>query len=194
MEKKLFWPTLSLLMIWIAITGLIYPLLMTFIGQTFFPHSANGSLIIDHGKTKGSELIGQSFNAPHYFWGRPSATTPSPYLATASSGSNLSITNPEFLKTIQSRIDVLKKADPENKTKIPIDLITASGSGLDPHISYAGAIYQIPRVAKARNMPQDSLAKIVDKYLEGSEWYIFGEPRVNVLLLNRDLDSLPKGR
>jgi K+-transporting ATPase ATPase C chain len=171
------------------ITGLVYPAIVTGIAQIAFPHQANGSLIVKDGKTMGSALIGQPFDDPKYFWGRPSATSPFGYNAGASSGSNLSPTNPNLVKAVQERVDALRAADPENKAPVPVDLVTASGSGLDPHISPAAAIYQVPRVARARKMEPAALQQLVERHTEGRWLGILGEPRVNVLALNLALDK-----
>jgi K+-transporting ATPase ATPase C chain len=188
-------PALVSLLLLTLITGVIYPLVVTGIAQVVFPSQANGSLIIKDGKAIGSELIGQSFDAPKYFWGRLSATGTFPYNAfnaenlTASSGSNYGPLNPALIQMVQARIDALKAADPANTAPIPVDLVTASGSGLDPHISVAAALYQISRVAKARGMSQDAVRALVDTYTEGRQFGFLGEPRVNVLELNLALDA-----
>jgi K+-transporting ATPase ATPase C chain len=188
-------PAFVSLLLLTLITGVIYPLVVTGIAQVAFPSQANGSLIIKDGKAIGSELIGQSFDAPKYFWGRLSATGTFPYNAfnaenlTASSGSNYGPLNPALIQMVQARIDALKAADPANTAPIPVDLVTASGSGLDPHISVAAALYQISRVAKARGMSQDAVRALVDTYTEGRQFGFLGEPRVNVLELNLALDA-----
>jgi K+-transporting ATPase ATPase C chain len=170
----------------------IYPAVVTALAQLLFPHQANGSLITDAtGKKTGSSLIGQPFSSPGHFWGRPSATGPFPYNAGASSGSNLGPTNPALMDAVKARIEALKAADPDNKAPVPVDLITASGSGLDPHISPAAADYQINRVAKARNMQPEKLRTLVDANTESRQWGFLGEPRVNVLTLNLALDATP---
>jgi len=179
-----------MLLLLTVLTGVVYSLVVTGIAQLVFPHQANGSLIMKDGKPIGSELIGQPFDDPKYFWGRPSATGPFPYNAGASSGSNLGPTNPDLLKAVADRADVLKKTDPENTRPVPVDLVTASGSGLDPHITPAAAFYQVSRVAKARGMPEERLRQLVTDSTEGRQIGIFGEPRVNVLQLNLALDSL----
>jgi K+-transporting ATPase ATPase C chain len=176
------------------LTGILYPLTMTGIAQVVFPYQANGSLITRDGQVVGSELIGQWFNDPAYFWGRPSATSPYPYNASASSGSNLGPSNPALNQAVQERIDVLHEADPNNHALIPVDLVTASASGLDPHISPAAAKYQIGRVARARGLDIELVTKLVDQYTEGRTFGILGEPRVKFLELNLALDALEQGR
>jgi K+-transporting ATPase ATPase C chain len=172
------------------VTGVIYPLIVTGITQVAFHHQANGSLIESKdGKYLGSELIGQPFDDPGYFWGRPSATTPFPYNATASSGSNYGPLNPALLDGIQKRIHALKAADPDNTQPVPVDLVTYSASGLDPHISIAAALYQVPRVARQRGISQAQILKLIDRFTQGRQLGILGEPRVNVLLLNQALDQ-----
>ncbi len=189
-------PAFLMLLILTVITGVIYPLAVTGIAQVAFPHQANGSLIVINGKTYGSELIGQQFSDPKYFWGRLSATGDFPYNAfnaqtlTGSSGSNYGPLNPALTKAVQARIDALKAADPGNTAPIPVDLVTASGSGLDPHISVAAALYQVHRVAAARGLDEAQVKSLVEKYTEGRQFGILGEPRVNVLLLNLALDGL----
>jgi potassium-transporting ATPase KdpC subunit len=190
-------PAFLMLLIFTVITGVIYPLVVTGIAQVAFPHQANGSLIVTkNGKTYGSELIGQQFDAPKYFWGRLSATGDFPYNAfnaetlTGSSGSNYGPLNPALMKMVQGRIDALKAADPGNSLPIPVDLVTASGSGLDPHISVAAALYQVHRVAQARDLSDEALKNLVDQYTQGRQFGFLGEPRVNVLELNLALDGL----
>jgi K+-transporting ATPase ATPase C chain len=182
--------SLILLGIMILFTGIIYPLLVTLIAQVVFTHQANGSLIESEGKCFGSELIGQQFDQAGYFWGRPSATLPSPYNGAASSGSNYGPSNEELLINIQKRIEALKKSDPGNTMSIPVDLVTCSASGLDPHISLAAAVYQIPRVARVRHMSEGILQEMVNSNMEGRQFGILGEPRVNVLRLNLALDEI----
>ncbi|MDN5942255.1 MAG: potassium-transporting ATPase subunit KdpC, partial [Nitrospira sp.] len=177
-------PALVALAALTLIVGLLYPLAVTGIAQVLFPRQANGSLIMKDGKPVGSSLIGQPFDAPKYFWGRPSATSPFPYNASASGGSNLGPTNPALITAVQARIDALKTADPDNPLPLPVDLVTASGSGLDPHISPASAAYQIRRVARARGMEEVTVRQIVSQHTEGRQLGILGEPRVNVLTLN----------
>jgi K+-transporting ATPase KdpC subunit len=165
----------------------IYPLVVTGIAQVVFPHQANGSLIVVDGKAYGSELIGQQFDDPRYFWGRPSAAG---YNAAASSGSNYGPANPALMEMVQVRIDALEAADPENTLPIPVDLVTASASGLDPHISVAAALYQVSRVAAVRGLSEAEVRALVEEYTEGRQFGFLGEPRVNVLLLNMALDEL----
>ncbi len=189
-------PALVIFVAFTLITGVIYPLLVTGIAQLAFPAQANGSLIIKKGKAMGSELIGQSFDDPKYFWGRLSDTGDFPYNAfnaqtlTGSSGSNYGPLNPALTKAAQDRIDALKAADPGNSAPIPVDLVTASGSGLDPNISIAAALYQVSRVAKMRGMSEEAVRKLVNQYTSGRQFGIFGEPRVNVLELNLALDGI----
>ena len=179
------------LAIFTVVTGIIYPLVVTGIAQIAFHHQANGSLIkSEDGKYLGSELIGQPFDEAGYFWGRPSATTPFPYNAASSSGSNYGPLNPALLHGIQKRIDALKAADPENTESIPVDLVTYSASGLDPHISIAAAVYQVPRVARERGLSETQVLALVNRFTQGRQLGILGEPRVNVLLLNRALDQI----
>src|SRR5262245_44873828 len=190
-------PAFFMLLILTVITGVIYPLVVTGIAQVVFPHQANGSLIVTAGgETYGSELISQQFDDPKYFWGRLSATGDFAYNAfnaetlTGSSGSNYGPLNPALMKMVQDRIDALKAADPNNTLPIPVDLVTASGSGLDPNISVAAALYQIHRVAAARGLSEAQVKSLVDKYSEGRQLGFLGEPRVNVLELNLALDGL----
>ena len=171
------------------LTGIAYPLLVTGISQGLMPGQANGSLIVKDGKPTGSELIGQSFSDPKYFWSRPSATGPMPNNATASSGSNLGPTNPALMDGIKARVQALTDADPGNQKPVPVDLVTASASGLDPHISPAAVEYQLARVARVRNISPDVLHKLVAEHTEGRQFGILGEPRVNVLELNLALDE-----
>ena len=177
------------LLLFTLLTGIVYPLLVTGIAQAVFPDKANGSIITKNGKAAGSELIGQQFDDKKYFWGRLSATTLYPYNGGSSSGSNLGPNNPDLVKAVQARIDALHAADPGNDAKIPVDLVTASGSGLDPHISLAAAEYQIHRVAKARGLEDAKVRDIVARNTSGRWIGVIGEPVVNVLELNLALDE-----
>jgi K+-transporting ATPase ATPase C chain len=184
-------PAIILFVLLSVLTGVIYPAVVTGLAQLLFPYQANGSLMTDSGgKTIGSSLIGQPFSSPGHFWGRPSATGPFPNNASASSGSNLGPTNPALINAVKTRIEALKAADPDNKTPIPVDLITASASGLDPHISPAAADYQLNRVAKVRNIDPAKLRELVQTHTEARQWGLLGEPRVNVLTLNQALDAI----
>jgi K+-transporting ATPase ATPase C chain len=182
-------PALTSLILFTLITGVAYPLVVTGIAQVIFPSQANGSLIVKDGKVVGSALIGQVFDEPKYFWGRPSATSPFGYNAGSSSGSNLSPTNPALIKAVQDRVDALRAADPGNKAPVPVDLVTASGSGLDPHISPAAALYQVSRVARERKLAPDAVRALVERNTDGRFLGLLGEPRVNVLTLNLALDG-----
>jgi K+-transporting ATPase ATPase C chain len=172
-----------------VITGIVYPLIVTGLAQLLFPGKAGGSLIMKDGKVRGSELIGQPFSGPGYFWGRPSATVPFAYNAAASAGSNYGPLNPALLDVVRHRMIELKAADPQNTRPVPVDLVTASGSGLDPHISVAAAMYQVSRVARHRHTSQESIVTLVDGCTEGRQLGFLGEPRVNVLKLNLALDE-----
>jgi K+-transporting ATPase KdpC subunit len=180
------------LLIFTILTGLVYPLVVTGIAQLVFPRQANGSLILNNGQVAGSSLIGQPFDDPKYFWGRLSATGPYPYNAASSFGSNLGPTNPALLDEVKARIAALKAADPGNTQPIPVDLVTSSGSGLDPDISVAAALYQLPRVARVRGLSESAVRALVDKYTQGRQLGFLGEPRVNFLELNLALDVLKK--
>ncbi|MBE1160299.1 potassium-transporting ATPase subunit KdpC [Dyella acidiphila] len=180
----------TMLLVLTVITGLVYPLVATGVAQVLFPHQANGSLIMHGDKPVGSELIGQSFDDPKYFWGRPSATSPQPYNGTASNGSNQGPTNPALHDAAKQRIDALRTADPGNNAPVPADLVTASGSGLDPEISPAAAQYQIARVARVRKLGVEQVQQLVAQYTQGRQLGLLGEPRVNVLQLNLALDQL----
>jgi K+-transporting ATPase ATPase C chain len=179
-----------LLVVLTLIVGVIYPLAVTGVGQLLFPHQANGSLIVQEGQVVGSELIGQPFDDPRYFWGRPSATQPFPYNAAASVGSNDGPLSPVLLERVQARVAALRAADPGNDQPIPVDLVTASGSGLDPHISVAAALYQVPRVARARGLAESEVRALVEACTEGRQLGLLGEPGVNVLELNLALDGV----
>ena len=183
-------PALMMLLTLTLLTGVIYPLAVTGLAQLFLPSLADGSLIIRDGKVIGSELIGQQFDDPKYFWGRPSATSPFPYNAAASSGSNLGPTNPAFIDAVKGRVSALRAADPANDTPIPVDLVTASGSGLDPHVSPAAAEYQLKRVARARGLGENTLRDLVARHTEGRQLGVLGERRINILKLNVALDDL----
>ena len=181
-------PAVTLFIVLSVVTGLIYPLVVTRVAQTAFPHQANGSLITQGGKVVGSELIGQSFTTPGYFWGRLSATGPMAYNAAASGGSNLGPTNPALVDAVKARIEELRAADPGNTRPVPVDLVTASASGLDPHISPAAAEFQAGRVAQARGLPLSQVQALVQQNTEGPFLGLMGESRVNVLALNLALD------
>jgi K+-transporting ATPase ATPase C chain len=188
--KTLLRPAVSLFILLTAVTGVVYPLAVTGLAKVAFPEAADGSLIVKDGKPVGSSLIGQNFSDPKYFWGRPSATSPQPYNASASSGSNQGPLNPALVDAVKGRIDALKAANPDNKLPIPADLVNASASGLDPHISPEAAAYQVARVASQRHLPPADIKALVSQHTEGRQWGVFGEPRVNVLQLNIALDSL----
>ena len=184
-------PAAVMLLLLTLITGVIYPLVVTAIAQVIFSDQANGSLLKNkQGEAIGSSLIGQTFSQPQYFWSRPSATSPYSYNASASSGSNLGPTNPALTDAINARIVALKEVDPDNKAPVPVDLITASASGLDPHISLAAADYQVKRIAKIRKLDEHKVRELVAANSQDRQWAIFGEPRVNVLSLNLALDQL----
>jgi potassium-transporting ATPase KdpC subunit len=185
-------PAVRMLVVLSILCGIVYPYLVTGIAQLAFPGAANGSLIMDKGKAVGSSLVGQPFDDPQHFWSRPSATSPQPYNAAASSGSNQGPRNPALADAVIGRIKVLRDADPDNKAPVPVDLVTASGSGLDPDISVAAADYQINRVAKARGISEDKVRALVAENKNGRTFGILGEPRVNVLKLNLSLDRAPK--
>src|SRR5438876_12051147 len=185
-------PSLRMLIVMSVVTGVVYPLVVTGIAQVAFPAAANGSLISVNGKAMGSSLIGQPFDDPNYFWSRPSATSPQPYNAMASSGSNQGPLNPALADAVTGRIKALRDADPVNRAPVPVDLVTASGSGLDPDISVAAAEYQAHRVAKARGMTEDKVHALVADNTTGRTFSVLGEPRVNVLKLNLALDRVPK--
>jgi potassium-transporting ATPase KdpC subunit len=188
--KTLLRPAVGLFVLLTAITGIVYPLAVTGLAKVAFPEAADGSLIVKDGKAVGSRLIGQNFTDPKYFWGRPSATGPMPYNASASSGSNQGPLNPALVDAVKGRIDALKAADPDNQLPIPADLVNASASGLDPHISPEATAYQVTRVASQRQLAVADVKALVSQHTEGRQWGVFGEPRVNVLQLNIALDSL----
>jgi potassium-transporting ATPase KdpC subunit len=181
-------PAIVSLALFTAITGVVYPVVVTAIAHLVFAHQAAGSLVVEGGKTVGSTLIGQPFDDPKYFWGRPSATSPFGYNAAASSGSNLSPTSADLVKTVQGRVDALRAADPGNAAPVPVDLVTASSSGLDPDISPAAALYQVHRVARSRKLDDAAVRDLVARYTAPRQLGFLGEPRVNVLRLNLALD------
>jgi len=194
--RSMLRPALVLLLLLTMLTGLVYPLTVTALAQWLFPYQANGSLVVQDGQIVGSALIGQPFDAPQYFWGRPSATLPSPYnpfdggTLTGSAGSNLGPLSKELMERVQARVRALRAADPGNRAAIPADLVTASASGLDPDISVAAALYQVPRVARARGMDEATLREFVLRHTSGRQFGVLGEPRVNVLKLNLALDMV----
>ena len=187
-----FLPAVRMLVVLSILTGVIYPYLVTGLAQLAFPGAANGSLIVEKDKAVGSSLVGQPFDDPKYFWSRPSATSPQPYNAAASSGSNQGPRNPALADAVTGRIKALRDADPDNKAPVPVDLVTASGSGLDPDISIAAAEYQVRRVAKARGMAEDKVRALVADNTTGRTFGILGDPRVNVLKVNLALDRAAK--
>lgn len=187
--KDHFRPALLLFVLLTVLTGIVYPLLITLIAQTVFAHQANGSIVMRDGKPVGSEMIGQPFDDPRYFWSRPSPTGPVPYNAAASTGSNLGPTNPAHLDAVKGRVEAIRAAHPNQSGPVPADLVTTSGSGLDPHISPAAAEYQVSRVAQARGISTDQVRQIVASHTEGRTLSLLGEPRVNVLALNLALDA-----
>jgi K+-transporting ATPase ATPase C chain len=178
------------LIVFTLLTGLVYPLVLTGFAQILFPNEANGSLLRQKAKVVGSRLIGQAFTSPAYFWSRPSATTPYPYNGEASAGSNFGPTNLKFLAQVKERINRLKQENPQMNTLIPVDLVTASGSGLDPEISPYAAFYQVARIAKARNLSEEVLKGLIQQQLKDRSFKLLGEPRINVLELNLALDHL----
>ena len=186
--RRHLYPAVMLTLSLTILTGVFYPLALTGIAQVLFPRQANGSLIIEGGRLAGSHLIGQPFDDPKYFWGRPSATSPFPYNAASSGGSNLAPTSQALIDAAKARQAALQAIDPGNQAPIPVDLVTASGSGLDPHISLAAALYQAPRVARVRKIPEETVRQLIQRHAEGRQFGILGEPRVNVLELNLDLD------
>lgn len=190
MMKHQLRPALMMLLVLTVLTGVMYPLAVTGLAHLLFPTQANGSLMTRDGKVIGSELIGQYFDEPQYFWGRPSATAPYPYNAAASSGSNLGPTNPVLIEAVKTRVAALRAADPGNEAPVPVDLVTTSGSGLDPHISPAAALYQAHRVARVRGVQESQVKDLVALHTEERQFGLLGEPRVNVLKLNLALDAL----
>src|SRR5579863_8745103 len=188
--RSLIRPALVLFLILTVITGVVYPLVVTGIAQVVFPKEAAGSLITKDGRIVGSRLIGQSFSGPKYFWSRPSATTPQPYNGLASGGSNLGPLNPALTDAVKTRIAALQAADPTNHASIPVDLVTASASGLDPDISLAAAYYQADRIARLRHLSPDRVRALIAVHAKGKALGVIGEPRVNVLELNLALDTV----
>ncbi len=188
--KPFIRPAVLLLLLLTLLTGVLYPMAVTGLAQLLFPDQANGSLIKQGAHVMGSALVGQPFDDPRYFWGRPSATSLFPYNAAASTGSNLGPSNPELKKAVRERIAALHAADPDNRQPIPVDLVTASGSGLDPHISPAAALWQVPRVAKARGVDEKVVRELVLAHVRARDFGILGEPVVTVLELNMALETL----
>ncbi len=188
--KSILRPALVIFFVLTLLTGIAYPLVVTGVAQALFPAQAGGSLILRDGKPVGSALIGQNFSDPGHFWGRPSATSPMAYNAAASSGSNQGPLNPALTDAVKGRVEALRAADPGNTAPVPVDLVTASASGLDPHISPAAARYQITRVARARRLPVEQIEALVNQQVKGPFWGLLGESRVNVLRLNLALDAL----
>ncbi|MDD5585556.1 MAG: potassium-transporting ATPase subunit KdpC [Alphaproteobacteria bacterium] len=187
--RHVFRPALTLFVLMSLLLGAAYPAVVTLAAQVLFPVQSKGSLIEKDGKVLGSRLIGQAFSDPEFFWGRPSATSPFAYNAAASAGSNLGPANPILADNVEKRIEAFKQADPENKLPVPADLVTSSGSGLDPHISPAAAAYQAARIAGARKIGEDKVRELIARYTEGRTFGLLGEERVNVLLLNLALDG-----
>lgn len=188
--SKILLPSLLMLLVLSVLTGLVYPLVVTGIAALCCERQAQGSLIRQDDRLLGSSLIGQPFDDPKYFWPRPSATTPQPYNGASSAGSNLGPTNPAQLDAVRTQLAALQQADPDNRSPVPVDLVTASASGLDPHISPAAAEYQLLRVARARGIDPQRLRDLVAAHTQARQWSVFGEPRVNVLELNLALDTL----
>jgi len=187
--KNLLRPAISLFVLLTIVTGVVYPAIVTAITGIAFPDQASGSLVRRDGQVVGSILIGQTFTDPKHFWARPSATSPMPTNAANSGGSNQGPLNPALIDAVKGRVEALRKADPGNAAPIPVDLVTASASGLDPHISVAAAEYQVARVARARGLAPDAVRAAVSRHTEGRQLGFLGEPRVNVLALNLDLDG-----
>ncbi len=190
MMKQIFRPALILLLVLSLITGIIYPVVVTALGKLMFPQQVAGSLIVKDGKVIGSALIGQNFTSPRYFWGRPSATAPFAYNAAASSGSNLGPLNPGLLSAVQDRVAVLGAAQGQAPALLPVDMVTASASGLDPEISPAAAMFQVHRVVTERGLTEAKVKQLVESHIQEKQWGLFGESRVNVLQLNLALDAL----
>lgn len=190
MMSNILRPTMVIFFVLTLLTGVAYPLVVTGAAKALFPVQAAGSLVVRDGKTVGSALIGQNFSNPKHFWGRPSATGPMPYNAAASSGSNQGPLNPALTDAVKGRVEALRAADPGNAAPVPLDLVTASASGLDPHISPAAARYQVARVAKSRSLPANTVQALVDQQVEMPLFGFLGEPRVNVLQLNLALEAL----
>jgi potassium-transporting ATPase KdpC subunit len=188
--KTLLRPALVLLALFTLLTGVLYPAALTGLAQVLFPRQANGSLLMREGQVVGSALVGQPFSDPRYFWSRPSATAPTPYNAAASSGSNVGPTHPALRERVQERLQALRAADPGNTAPVPVELLTASASGLDPHLSPAAVYYQLPRVARARGLEPERLRQLVQAHVEPRTLRLLGEPRVNVLALNLALDDM----
>jgi len=190
--RTLLRPVLAFLVLFTVLTGVCYPLAVTGLGRLLFPAQARGSLVSARGHVVASSLVGQHFHSPGYFWGRPSATSPTPYNALGSTGSNLGPRNPALATAVRERIVALQAADPGNRLPIPVDLVTASGSGLDPHITPAAALYQVGRVARARGLSVEAVRRLVAAHTEGRTGGVLGEPRVHVVSLNLSLDALPR--
>jgi K+-transporting ATPase ATPase C chain len=188
--RSLIRPAVVLFLFFTVLTGFLYPLAITGIAQAAFSHAASGSIVMRNGKPIGSSLIGQNFSDPKYFWGRPSATTPQPYAGTGSTGSNLGPLNPALTDAVKSHIQALQAADPGNTAPVPVDLVTASASGLDPEESLAAALYQAPRVARVRGLDVQAVRDLIRDHAQGRLFGLLGEPRVNVLALNLALDGL----
>jgi len=186
--RSLLRPLIVLFVLLTVVTGVVYPLVCTGVGMLLFPEAAKGSIVSLRGKAIGSTLIGQSFQQPEYFWGRPSATAPMANNGMASGGSNFGPLNPALLDAVKARTLALRAADPGNQAPVPVDLVTASGSGLDPDISPAAALYQVPRIARVRHLREAKVRQLVLAQVEPRQWGLFGEARVNVLLLNLALD------
>jgi len=187
-------PAIGLLLLLTLVTGILYPLAVYALSNLLFPHQARGSLVVEQGLVLGSELIGQSFTDPRYFWGRPSATAPEPNNAAASTGSNLGPLHPALRQAIAERVAALHAADPENRRPVPVDLVTASASGIDPDISIAAARYQAPRVARLRDLPVATVERLIDDLASSAQFAVLGSPRINVLALNRALDRIERSR